>query len=99
VLSSSAEAESVQSFLKGLFKNGDKPADAKPVDKPVDALRLPRAHLESEAKSVGEAVRLECSVCMDPYDDKNKQPRLLNCAHSFCGECLQTMPKADAMLT
>jgi hypothetical protein len=52
-----------------------------------------------EVKGGSTAVSLECSVCTRPYDDKDKQPRLLTCAHSFCGECLLKMPKADAMLT
>ena len=39
---------------------------------------------------------LECSVCKDPFDAVAKQPRLLNCAHSFCGDCLLGLPKSEA---
>lgn len=33
-------------------------------------------------------VQLECSVCMDVYED----PRVLRCGHTFCHKCLQRQP-------
>ena len=31
---------------------------------------------------------LECSICLEKYDKKEKLPRILKCGHTFCTSCL-----------
>lgn len=31
-----------------------------------------------------------CDVCVEPYNGKNKKPRVLPCGHTFCEQCLQS---------
>ncbi|XP_038150789.1 RING finger domain-containing protein [Cyprinodon tularosa] len=37
----------------------------------------------------GEAMDLECPICYQEYNQYNKSPRMLECLHVFCTECLQ----------
>ncbi|KAM4714299.1 uncharacterized protein FYW61_019324 [Anableps anableps] len=39
--------------------------------------------------SPGETVDLECPICYQEYNQYNKSPRMLECLHVFCTECLQ----------
>lgn len=39
--------------------------------------------------SLVEAVDLECPICYQEYNQHNKSPRMLECLHVFCTECLQ----------
>lgn len=34
---------------------------------------------------------LTCAVCLDPFDDVSRQPKMLSCHHSFCTTCLVSM--------
>lgn len=36
-----------------------------------------------------EPVDAECPICYQQYNQFNKSPRTLECAHVFCAECLQ----------
>ncbi|XP_072315045.1 uncharacterized protein [Eucyclogobius newberryi] len=38
--------------------------------------------------SPGEHVDVECPICYQEYNQYNKRPRLLECLHVFCTECL-----------
>tara|TARA_B100000575_G_scaffold294645_1_gene312608 strand:- start:6890 stop:7666 length:777 start_codon:yes stop_codon:yes gene_type:complete len=31
---------------------------------------------------------LECSICMDSFNNTNKSPQTLHCGHSYCANCL-----------
>ena len=31
---------------------------------------------------------IECSICLEKYDKKDKLPRILTCGHTFCTSCL-----------
>ena len=31
---------------------------------------------------------IECSICLEKYDKKEKLPRILTCGHTFCTSCL-----------
>ena len=37
----------------------------------------------------GEPVDVECPICYQEYNQYNKCPRMLECLHVFCTECLQ----------
>ncbi|KAM4536291.1 uncharacterized protein PAE49_020949 [Odontesthes bonariensis] len=37
----------------------------------------------------GEPVDVECPICYQEYNQCNKCPRMLECLHVFCTECLQ----------
>lgn len=39
--------------------------------------------------TVVESVDLECPICYQEYNLQNKCPRMLECLHVFCSECLQ----------
>ena len=32
---------------------------------------------------------IECIICLEEYNDTNRRPRTLPCAHNFCSPCLQ----------
>jgi hypothetical protein len=36
---------------------------------------------------------LECSICLDKYNNKDKTPRILKCGHTFCSLCLKELSK------
>ena len=38
---------------------------------------------------------VECSICMEKYDKKEKLPRILACGHTFCTSCLQKIKQKD----
>ena len=33
-------------------------------------------------------MEVTCPICYDPYNDKEKIPRILACGHTFCQNCL-----------
>uniref|UniRef100_A0A8C2ZG27 Si:ch73-335l21.2 n=1 Tax=Cyclopterus lumpus TaxID=8103 RepID=A0A8C2ZG27_CYCLU len=37
----------------------------------------------------GEPMDVECPICYQEYNQYNKCPRMLDCLHVFCTECLQ----------
>ncbi|XP_029931593.1 RING finger protein 224 [Myripristis murdjan] len=37
----------------------------------------------------GEPMEVECPICYQEYNQYNKCPRMLECLHVFCTECLQ----------
>ncbi|XP_035849404.1 RING finger domain-containing protein [Sander lucioperca] len=37
----------------------------------------------------GEPMDVECPICYQEYNQYNKHPRMLQCLHVFCTECLQ----------
>ena len=45
-----------------------------------------------------ERYMLECSVCMETFNDKERQPRILPCQHSFCLSCLKKMLNSDKVI-
>lgn len=46
---------------------------------------MARRHLSS-ADNIADL--LTCSVCLEPFDEAEHQPKLLPCHHSFCKHCL-----------
>ena len=32
---------------------------------------------------------VECSICFEKYNKKDKLPRILSCGHTFCTSCIQ----------
>ncbi|XP_066578165.1 E3 ubiquitin-protein ligase RNF183 [Amia ocellicauda] len=40
-------------------------------------------------EGTGETAELECPVCYQEYNQGTKCPRMLECLHVFCTECLQ----------
>ncbi|KAM3857429.1 uncharacterized protein ACN63O_018450 [Diretmus argenteus] len=39
--------------------------------------------------TTGEPMEVECPICYQEYNQYNKCPRMLECLHVFCTECLQ----------
>jgi hypothetical protein len=38
---------------------------------------------------------LECNICLEKYDNKEKIPRILKCGHTFCTKCLRELSKVN----
>lgn len=47
------------------------------------------ASVPSRGSSPGEPMDVECPICYQEYNCYNKCPRMLECLHVFCTECLQ----------
>ncbi|XP_061565543.1 RING finger domain-containing protein [Cololabis saira] len=60
--------------------------DVLPVSQQGDA---PAAPAPSVGSSPGDPVDVECPICYQDYNQYNKCPRMLDCLHVFCTECLQ----------
>ncbi|XP_053272737.1 RING finger domain-containing protein [Pleuronectes platessa] len=43
----------------------------------------------ASAPTPGEPMDVECPICYQEYNQYNKCPRMLECHHVFCTECLQ----------
>ena len=39
---------------------------------------------------------VECNICMEKYDKKEKIPRILSCGHTFCTSCLQKIKEKNS---
>ena len=37
---------------------------------------------------------IECSICMEEFDGKEKKPKTLSCTHNICESCLKTLIKS-----
>lgn len=46
---------------------------------------------QDEASPGGDSPEVECPVCYQEYDQDGKLPRMLECLHVFCTECLQNI--------
>jgi hypothetical protein len=44
-------------------------------------------------------MNLECSVCLNDFNEGNTCPRILACGHSFCSSCLEKMKTKDNAIT
>lgn len=44
---------------------------------------------DSTLSTPGEHMDVECPICYQEYNSYNKCPRMLECLHVFCTECLQ----------
>ncbi|XP_067436052.1 RING finger domain-containing protein [Thunnus thynnus] len=49
----------------------------------------PAAAEPSPSTTPGEPMDVECPICYQEYNQYNKCPRMLECLHVFCTECLQ----------
>ncbi|XP_028998585.1 RING finger domain-containing protein [Betta splendens] len=47
--------------------------------------------LQGAAAPTGEPMDVECPICYQEYNQHNKCPRMLECLHVFCTECLQRL--------
>ncbi|XP_051893359.1 E3 ubiquitin-protein ligase RNF183-like [Pristis pectinata] len=43
----------------------------------------------------GNGSECECAVCWNPYDNAFRMPKILECKHTFCLECLARMSLAS----
>lgn len=56
----------------------------------VDVVPVPQQRDQAAATpSPGEPMDVECPICYQEYNQYNKCPRMLECLHVFCTECLQ----------
>ncbi|XP_062373244.1 RING finger domain-containing protein [Sardina pilchardus] len=46
-------------------------------------------HAQEQAPVQGDASEVECPICYQEYNQCGKCPRMLECLHVFCTECLQ----------
>ncbi|KAJ8416631.1 hypothetical protein AAFF_G00325090 [Aldrovandia affinis] len=46
-------------------------------------------HLQYQPTGSGEVAEVECPICYQEYNQGGKCPRMLECLHVFCTECLQ----------
>lgn len=46
---------------------------------------------DSASSVSGEYMDVECPICYQEYNPYNKCPRMLECLHVFCTECLQSI--------
>lgn len=51
--------------------------------------RNPVATASGSSTTPEEPTDAECAICYQEYNQYNKCPRMLECAHVFCTECLQ----------
>ncbi|KAK2860354.1 hypothetical protein Q7C36_004520 [Tachysurus vachellii] len=54
---------------------------------PVQVTTSPK----EEIAASGDSPELECPVCYQEYDQDRKLPRMLECLHVFCTECLHNI--------
>ncbi|GAA6106717.1 RING finger domain-containing protein [Tachysurus ichikawai] len=54
---------------------------------PVQVTTSPKAEIAAS----GDSPELECPVCYQEYDQDHKLPRMLECLHVFCTECLHNI--------
>lgn len=38
---------------------------------------------------------LDCNICLEKFDNKDKIPRILKCGHTFCTRCLKELTRAN----
>lgn len=41
---------------------------------------------------------LECNICLEKYNNKDKIPRILKCGHTFCTKCLKEITRVSSSL-
>ncbi|KAK1889712.1 RING finger protein 223 [Dissostichus eleginoides] len=56
---------------------------------PAPQLGDPAAAAPSLSSTPGDPMDVECPICYQEYNQYNKSPRMLECTHVFCTECLQ----------
>lgn len=42
-------------------------------------------------------MEVNCPICFDPYNDKEKIPRILTCGHTFCQHCLMDLRTSNIL--
>jgi hypothetical protein len=56
----------------------------KEEEKEEEVARLP-------AKRKRPSDELQCSICVEEYDQKDHRPLSLHCGHTFCHQCVKKM--------
>lgn len=60
-----------------------------PLQMMADVALVPHQQTDPITTTAEEPAEGECPICYQHYNQLNKSPRKLDCAHVFCAECLQ----------
>uniref|UniRef100_A0A1I7TRI3 RING-type domain-containing protein n=1 Tax=Caenorhabditis tropicalis TaxID=1561998 RepID=A0A1I7TRI3_9PELO len=90
------------------------PIDAASIVKQLAEAREKKAMLEDKIKQTqllindkmnaiaqidAKQQKMECAVCLQPFNATRRSPILLHCGHSFCGECIASIVTAKGKNT
>uniref|UniRef100_A0A8C7RFG4 RING-type domain-containing protein n=1 Tax=Oncorhynchus mykiss TaxID=8022 RepID=A0A8C7RFG4_ONCMY len=77
--------------LRAELKKAYKPDSVTPIPQMWHTKVMPQEENVDLDKMVAFGSQPECSICYNTYDNVFKTPKLLECTHTFCLECLSRL--------